>query len=161
MFLYLPNESLVRRRIRYARYWLRHEIPWRLRMGIGRLKLSGFIPIPLPYLPYLVIVPTFVRLSRLEYHEQHCDLSYLTGYCPNAQKYWSLPVNTCPYCTLSLASIRGYRLLPNQIVLIEQSQRMTGPIPRPLGQSGLAQTSPRDHIFPPMVASCHVPVRLQ
>jgi hypothetical protein len=158
MFLYIPNESSRSRRIRYARWWLRYWMPWRLRLAFGRLKLSGFIPIPLPYLPYLAIVPTISLMSQLEYHERHCDLSYFTGYCPNAGIYWSLPVNYCPLCTLDLARVRGYRLTANQIVIIEQSQRMTGPIPRPLHQADLVPTPPREHIFPPMVAYCPVPL---
>jgi hypothetical protein len=133
---------------------MKRFVPWKLGLTIRRIKLSGFIPIPLPYLPYLFPVPTFRLLSQLEYHEEHCDLSYFTGYCPRAGKFWSVGVNYCPQCILSLARIRGYKLLPGQVVIIDQRQRMTGPIPRTLGQSDLVQTLPQEHIFPPFVQYC-------
>ena len=154
MFLVRDNESPRRRRVRYAKYWLRRVVPWKFGLAVRRLKLSGFIPFPFPYFPYLIVVPTFGLVSQLEYHQQHCDLSYYTGYCPKAAKYWSVGVNCCPQCTLNLARVRGYKLAPGEVVIIDRGQRMTGPIPRPLGQTELVQTLPREHIFPPFVQFC-------
>jgi hypothetical protein len=145
LFLHVLNESPLSRRIRYAKYWLRKKAPDTVRVAIRRLKLSevNLIPIPIP-----IPIPRFRILSQREYHEQYCDLSNFTGYCPKTGRYWSLPVNYCPLCSLSLARVRGYKLLRDQVVFINQSQRMTGPIPRFIVQSELAQTPPRDHIFP-------------
>ena len=154
MIIHRENEGRVRRRIRYTKYFLMHVAPWRAKMAIQKVKLSGFVPIPLSHWAYLVVVPTFTFQNQLEYHKQHCDLSPFTGYCPKAQTFWSLPVNYCPLCTLDLSRVRGYKLLPDQIVLIRQSDRMTGPIPHQVSQEELSTRLPREHIFPSTVAFC-------
>jgi hypothetical protein len=114
LFLYFPNESPRRRRIRYAGCWLRRKVPRALGMAARRLKLSGLNLILLPDRPYLAPGLSFRILSKLEYHKQYCDLSEFAGYCPNTGRYWSYPLNYCPHCSLNLARIRGIRHFPNQ-----------------------------------------------
>ena len=154
MFLFRENEAPFRRKIRYSKHVLRYVFPSRVRRALQRVRLNGFIPVPLPYWPYVVVVPTFALLSHLEYHQRHCDLSDFTGYCPKARTFWSLRVNYCPQCTLRLTRIRGFRYSPDEIVLIERSSRMIGPVPHERPEQGLSSPLPRDHIFPPMVAVC-------
>jgi len=154
LFPYLKDESPDRRRIRYAMFWMTKQFPWKIGLAVRRVKLSGLIPIPLLFPPYFIVVPTFAFQSRLEYHIQHCDLSEFTGYCPKSRRFYSMPINYCPQCMLSLARLRGYPLTPDQVVLIDQRQRMIGPISRPLAQEDLIQTLPREHIFPPLIQFC-------
>src|SRR5207302_6945719 len=115
--LYRENESPLRRNVRRAIYWLRCAVVRKLSMEIRRFEASEFGLSPIPVLKGRI-------QTGLEFHEKHCDLSDFTGYCPKAGRYWSLPVNYCPQCTLSLARIRGYKLVPGQIVFIDQRQRM-------------------------------------
>src|SRR5438105_10858688 len=91
MFLILDGESARSRRVRYAKWWFRYWLPGRLRLAMGRFKFSGLTIIPLPFAPHVGVSPIFTRMSLLEYHTQHCDLTNFLGYCPHTRKSWCYP----------------------------------------------------------------------
>ncbi len=86
VLLVVEGELAFRRNIRFLRYLLRVEYPWRIKKALRRIKLTEF---GLPRLAHF-------RIQTMEeYHNQYCDP--LWGYCPKNQRYYEYLVKLLPF----------------------------------------------------------------